>query len=109
MDILTAKNHHIGITKNSCDQKVILATALCVLASEALPVFQEEYGGYDGHQHEHHAPPPATSYATISTTHVKVQHPPASYPKYASSPYKVSEIIQLLLYLVYEKKKNIYI
>ncbi|XP_025197079.1 vacuolar protein-sorting-associated protein 36-like isoform X2 [Melanaphis sacchari] len=64
--------------------------AACVLyarSSAASPVYQED-DHFDGHLHEHHhGPPPATSYATISTTHVKVQHPPAAPTKYAT-PYK---------------------
>lgn len=62
------------------------AVVMYARSSVAWPVYQEEH--YEG-QHEHHGLPPATSYATISTTHVKVQHPPAAPSKYAT-PYKVS-------------------
>ncbi|KAL5244164.1 hypothetical protein ACI65C_011574 [Semiaphis heraclei] len=57
--------------------------------STASPVYQED-DHYDGH---HHGPPPATSYATISTTHVKVQHPQAAPTKYVT-PYKHEYIAQ---------------
>lgn len=77
-----------------CGQQVLLAVGLYARASVALPVYHEDYD-YDGHHgHGHHAPPPATSYATVSTTHVKVQHPPAAPPKYSAAvpaAYKVSE------------------
>lgn len=80
-----------------CDQQVLLAVGLYARASVALPVYHEDFD-YDGHHghHGHHALPPATSYATISTTHVKVQHPPAAPPKYSTAvaaPYKVSETV----------------
>ncbi|KAE9532694.1 hypothetical protein AGLY_009775 [Aphis glycines] len=68
--------------------------ALCAQSSSASPVYQEDDGHYDGHIHEHHhGPPPATSYATISTTHVKVQHPQAAPTKYAT-PYKQEYLTQ---------------
>lgn len=79
--LLTARNIH-------CPQ-VILAVALCAWSCTALPVYHEDhYEGEQIHEH-HHGLPPATSYATISTTHVKVQHPAESQTKYAT-PYKVS-------------------
>ncbi|XP_050431998.1 uncharacterized protein LOC126840363 [Adelges cooleyi] len=58
----------------------LTAVLCCTIATTmALPP------SYPGDLYEHHAP--ATSYATISTTHVKVQHPPAAPAKY-ESPYK---------------------
>lgn len=66
-----------------CDPQVFLTVyALYAQSLAASPVYQED-DHYDHHEH-HHGPPPATSYATISTTHVKVQHPPAKY----ATPYK---------------------
>lgn len=76
-----------------CDQQVFLTVGLYVRASMAVPVYHEDYD-YSGHGH--HALPPATSYATISTTHVKVQHPPVAPPKYSAAvpaAYKVSEML----------------
>lgn len=86
------------------DPQVFLIVALYARASAALPpsVYHQVDHDYDepAQHHRHHVPPPATSYATISTTHVKVQHPPASPAKY-STPYKVSALQKILLLLLY--------
>lgn len=67
--------------------------ALYAQSSAAYPVYQED-DHYDGHDHgHHHGLPPATSYATISTTHVNVQHPQAAPTKYAT-PYKHEYLTQ---------------
>lgn len=94
-----------------CDDPQVFMVVVAVHASAtaASPVYHEEhYDGHhdDGHHHLSHGPPPATSYATISTTHVKVQHPPAAPPKHVS-PYKVSvRVIFFSSKKVLKQKKN---
>ncbi|VVC39606.1 Hypothetical protein CINCED_3A021306 [Cinara cedri] len=74
---------------------VFLAVVLYARVSSAFPgIYEEVDEQFEGHHHGHHLPP-ATSYATISTTHVKVQHPQAAAapPKYAT-PYKYEYLAQ---------------
>ncbi|XP_050538393.1 uncharacterized protein LOC126903886 [Daktulosphaira vitifoliae] len=59
--------------------RLIVVLCATIVGIYALPP------SYSAGHYDHYAP--ATSYATISTTHVKVHHPPATPQKY-ETPYK---------------------